>query len=309
MTTPEGDREWDCELHPESLVEMKYRIRTVAEMTGIPRNTLIAWERRYGFIRPERRDNGYRSYSEADIEKLRRVQNALKAGLKISEAIQLLEQVESEATEAPSQGGRPAALLSLEEVSRLLADALVNYRREEAEELLRRISTVPFEERLTDVFFPVLRAIGDLWEAGKVSVAQEHYASAIIRTHFAGILLGLGSRGPKAPHAACTTFVEEQHELTALAMAIRLALAGYRVTYLGPNLPAEEVVGFCRTQKADLLCVSVINDCDSQVLADYTSTVSALAPATRVVLGGRVLEGKQSSPGVEYIPNWTDFTT
>lgn len=289
---------------------MTYRIRTVAEMTGIPRNTLIAWERRYGFIRPERHPNGYRSYSETDVEKLRRVQNAMHAGLKISEAVALLKR-EADLRD-PGESGISQSYSSegFEHIARELTDALVNYRRVEADAILARLTPVSFKERLHRVLFPVLRRIGDLWAEGAVTIAQEHYASAILRTHMAGVLVGIGAQGSAHEHAACTTFEGDMHELAALALAIQLSLEGRRVSYLGPNLPAEEAVAFCKSQNVKLLCVSVIRRPEEGALNKYLRVIAELAEGgTRVVLGGRQLSEFQlrAPEGVEIVPDWEDF--
>lgn len=289
---------------------MTYRIRTVAEMTGIPRNTLIAWERRYGFIRPERHPNGYRSYSETDVEKLRRVQNAMHAGLKISEAVALLKR-ESELRDPGELGtSQSYSTEGFEQIVDELTDALVSYRRTDADSILARLTPVAFKERLHLVLFPVLRRIGDLWAEGAVTIAQEHYASAILRTYMAGVLLGIGAQGSLAEHAACTTFVGDMHELAALALAIQLSLEGRRVSYLGPNLPAEEAVAFCKSQSVKMLCVSAIRRPDEAALCKYVKVVSQLAESgTRVVLGGRLLADFQITEpsGVEIVPHWEDF--
>lgn len=289
---------------------MTYRIRTVAEMTGIPRNTLIAWERRYGFIRPERHPNGYRSYSEDDVEKLRRVQNAMHAGLKISEAVALLKR-ESETRELSfASEGRSYLDDGYEGVVFKLTDALVSYRREEAESILVQLAPVSFSQRLHRVFFPVLRRIGDLWADGTVTIAQEHYASAILRTHMAAVLIGIGSAGRAAQHAACTTFVGDMHELAALALAIQLSLEGRRVSYLGANLPGEEVVAFCLTQNVRLLCVSVIRKPEPASMKSYLKEVEKLAKnGIRVVIGGSKLASMnlKAKEGIEIVPNWEDF--
>lgn len=289
---------------------MTYRIRTVAEMTGIPRNTLIAWERRYGFIRPERHSNGYRSYSEEDVEKLRRVQNAMHAGLKISEAVALLERESGRHKTDESRRSYSYSEEGYDQIAAELTDALVNYRRSDADDILVRLTPVAFGERLHRVFFPVLRRIGDLWAEGAVTIAQEHYASAVLRTHMAGVLVGIGVRGNMADHVACTTFVSDMHELAALALAIQLSLEGRRVSYLGPNLPAEEAVGFCRSQNVKMLCVSVIRRPEESTMKKYLKSMGELAAdGTRVVLGGRELRHLTLIPpdGVKIVPNWEDF--
>ena len=290
---------------------MTYRIRTVAEMTGVPRNTLLAWERRYGLVKPERHENGYRSYSEEDVERLQRVQNAIRSGLKISEAVALLEQEDhseesSRLARLPTEAGQQG----YEAMARDLTDALVSYRRGDADRILSQLLPVPFGTRLHQVFFPVLRMIGDRWESGEVSIAQEHYASAVLRTHLAGVLLGIGTAGMSSPHAACTTFIGDVHELASLALAIQLSLEGYRVSYLGPNLPANEAFEFCLGQRVKLLCVSVIKKPTAAAVNSYMAELAPLVQnGARVVIGGRQLAHLKLAPpeGVELVPHWEDF--
>lgn len=287
---------------------MTYRISTVAELTGIPRNTLIAWERRYGIVDPNRHENGYRSYSEDDVARLLRIKNALNAGLKISEAVEL---VKRQAEPRPRTDVPPDEALrtGFDHIVTELLSALTNYRREDAERVLARLMPVPFTTRLQNVFFPVLTCVGDLWEAGKISVAQEHYASAVLRGHLASILLSIGPSNPRAPHAACTTFPGDQHDIASLALAIELSLEGSRVSYLGANLPADEVHGFVCREQPRLMCVSVIHRVEIATVSEYVSAVApALAPGARLVLGGRVLGSMQhlARENVEITTSWPD---
>jgi methanogenic corrinoid protein MtbC1 len=122
--------------------------------------------------------------------------------------------------------------------------------------------------------------------------------------------VGIGAQGSFAEHAACTTFEGDMHELAALALAIQLSLEGRRVSYLGPNLPAEEAVAFCKSQSVKMLCVSVIRRPDEAALTKYLKVIAQIAQTgTRVVLGGRQLSDFQSRAplGVEIVPDWQDF--
>jgi len=295
---------------------MAYRIRTVSELTGVPRNTLIAWERRYGFVRPRRNDNGYRSYSEEDVANLLRIRNALGAGLKISEAIALLKKTDQNGavpipTLAQSSTFVPADKNRHRELCDSLTSALIEYRARDAERLLSQLVTVPFEERVHAVFFPVLQRIGELWSNGEVNIAQEHYASAIIRDQLVSILVGVGTKSAQDPHAVCTTFPGELHEIAAMALGVHLGLRGYRVSYLGANLPLPDLLDFCVKQKPSLVCISVIAGFPRTDLQDYATALRAQAPpSARLVLGG---SGVRTTPlpevaGVEFIPNWHDFS-
>jgi cobalamin-dependent methionine synthase I len=105
--------------------------------------------------------------------------------------------------------------------------------------------------------------------------------------------------------------VGEQHELAALALAIQLSLEGYRVSYLGPNLPADELVKFCATQRVQLLCVSLINSVTPGEVVEYLRVFSSSKQlkGTRIVLGGAPLEGLElgATGGVEIVPHWEDL--
>lgn len=291
---------------------MMYRISTVAEMTGIARNTLIAWERRYGFVRPSRRENGYRSYNEEDVSRILRVKNAVSAGLKVSEAVQLLRAAETRDDPGAPAPASPPFVASSEAFAKMRDDltaALISYRREAVDRLLGQVQGVPFTTRLHEIYFPVLRNLGQLWERGDISIAQEHYASGLIRSNLAALLLTAPAPAPGALHVACTTFPKEQHEIVALALAVQLSLLSKRVTYLGANMPVDDLADFCMKQTPDLVCVSCIQAPDEATLTHYTQTLSSKAPSgTRIVLGGRCLVGITSpSTQVEIVPNWEDL--
>jgi len=257
-----------------------YRISTVSRRTGIPRNTLLAWERRYGVPSPERDPNGYRSYSEADIELLLRIQDHLDQGFQISEAIALVRE-EGLPVIAPSATDE-ASLAALREE---LGARLLAFDRTGAEEVRQRTVLLPFRPCIEEIYLPLLREVGDRWHAGEVTVAQEHFTSAYCREQLIAILhrLGAGRRG--ARHAVCAGFPGEHHELGLLAVAVELVLSGWRVTYLGADLPAEElgpVVG-----EADLLCQSVVQRVGDAALVAYARDLRARVPArTAVAIGG-----------------------
>ncbi len=297
---------------------MSYRISTVAEITGIPRNTLIAWERRYGLLNPERHDNGYRAYTDNDVGILLQIKNALNAGLKISEAVNI---VKRQSTQSGSQNGFSGFSFSGQASSdptrspygqfrAQLADLLINYRGDEAKSMLATLVNVPFEIKLHEVFFPVLRDIGDRWECGEVSVAQEHFASGIIRTYLAALFVTTAQQPLGARHAVCTTLPHDEHEIAALALGIHLSQSGYRVSYLGSKMPVEPLGGFMERQRPHLLCVSCITLPEAPEFEDYVRRVGEFRKlGVRVVLGGQLLSGltPPEGSGVEYYADWRSF--
>lgn len=292
---------------------MKYRISTVSEMTGVARNTLIAWERRYGFVRPERHSNGYRSYDEQDVARIIRVKNAVSAGLKISEAVSLLRESEAQdgrqvVLEQDGQALREGG--SFATIREKLTAALVHYRRTEVDQIWGQLLTIPFATRLKEVYFPVLRRVGEMWEAGEISVAEEHFASGLIRSHFAALLVSSGTPSRAAPSCICTTVPGEQHEIVALALAVQLSMAGYRVTYLGANMPQVELSAYCKNQGPDLVCVSCLQIPNQEELVTYAKALRcACKKEARIVIGGACLEQLALDvSGVEFVPHWEDLS-
>lgn len=291
---------------------MSFRISTVTEMTGIPRNTLIAWERRYGLLKPDRRENGYRRYTEEDVAVLFKLKNALNAGLKISEAVELVRQANQNAADASSPhaaavGAGGAAPFS--EQRRELMVALSSYRTDTAQKILASLLSVPFRQRLHQIYFPLLRDIGDAWEQGVISVAQEHFASGVLKAHLATIFINSTQFSLSAPHAACTTLPHDEHEIAALAMAIELSMTGHRVSYLGAKLPLSDLVGFCKSQKPKLLCISCITLPSEESFNAYLRGLVPLGEkGIRIVLGGAPLLGHSFDGPVELIPSWESFS-
>src|SRR5690606_4700497 len=132
----------------------------------------------------------YRSYSDEDVARLLQIKNAQKAGLKVSEAFELLRRNDGvSAAAADSHVHRPPSQGEFLGLREELTSALVGYRKDEAERILSRLISVPFTTRLDEIYFPVLVEIGERWEQGRISIAQEHYATSILRTHLASILV------------------------------------------------------------------------------------------------------------------------
>jgi methanogenic corrinoid protein MtbC1 len=288
-------------------------------MTGIPRNTLIAWERRYGFIQPQRQNNSYRSYSAEDVDKLLKIKRAMSSGLTISESIALLKDAEAAndqselptAHEVQSSGAILQGQDHLDSIRSRLLTALTQVRAADVERILSELLLVGVETRIHQVFFPVLRRIGELWHEGAITIAQEHYASAVVRHQMVTMLTSLGARSDGQHGAVCTTMTGDLHELGALAVAIRLAQSGFHVAYLGPDVPVSDLGKFCHATRPELLCVSALLKQESQHLNAYARELRDAVPRqVRIVLGGAGvdIDGLAPLSQLEVVPRWQDFT-
>jgi DNA-binding transcriptional MerR regulator len=267
---------------------MSYRIRTVVEMTGIPRNTLLAWERRYGLPTPDRTDGGHRVYSDSDVQILMRLRELLGRGHRIGEAVELLRR------NAEPERGNAEGTAPITQHRDALKAALLAFDRARADEAYHRISSYALRRVIDDALLPVLREVGDAWHAGEVSIAQEHFATTFIREQLITMLSRLESGPVGGPLAVCAGYPGEPHEIGLLSVAVKLALRGWRVTYLGADLPLEELAGVLLTRDAELICQSILTPRDPKELTSYAARLLKLAPPkTLIAIGGPGVQGME----------------
>jgi DNA-binding transcriptional MerR regulator/methylmalonyl-CoA mutase cobalamin-binding subunit len=227
------------------------RIGELAKRTGVSPELLRAWEQRYGLLQPTRTAGGFRLYSTADEARVRRMQGYVSGGLAAAQAARMILSGES----APRAVSPPETILDDEADN--LAQSLDRLDEQAANTALDRLfSAYTVETAVQNVVMPYLRRLGERWEAGEVSVAQEHFASNLIRGRLLGLARGWGQgRGPRAV-LACLP--DEQHELGLLAFGVALSRHGWRVTYLGTNSPIGAVAEVARSlQPAVVVLLSV----------------------------------------------------
>ena len=259
---------------------MSYRIKRVAQVTGINPATLRAWERRYNLIAPSRTDAGYRLYSDDDVAMLTRIRQLTDDGLTIGEAIARVRR-----GSAPLAPHAPAPELA--GVRAQLRDALLRFDRAGALAAYERAAPLPPARRAEEVLLPVMREIGDLWEDGTAVVAQEHFASAFVREKLAGMIAELDSGVAPGPEGVCAGAPGELHEFGLMACALQLAAAGWKVLYLGADVPLEEVARVVGERRPALVCTSLVVRRGADECAALAAALRALAPrGTAVVLGG-----------------------
>lgn len=260
--------------------EMSYRIKRVAQVTGINPATLRAWERRYNLIAPGRTDSGYRLYSDDDVAMLTRIRQLTDEGLTIGEAIARVRRVSSP-VDADAQAPE------LADVRAQLRDALLRFDRAGALAAYERLGPLAPVRVSEEVLLPVMREIGGLWENGTAVVAQEHFASAFVREKLAGLIAELDAGVNPGPESVCVGLPGELHEFGLMACALHLAAAGWRVIYLGADVPLEEIERVVRERNPALVCTSLVHRRSADECGRLATELRRLAPRdTAVVLGG-----------------------
>jgi DNA-binding transcriptional MerR regulator len=227
------------------------RIGELSRRLGVSDHVLRAWERRYGLLRPVRSAGGFRLYSEADLDRVRRMQAHLARGLSAAQAARAAIDDERPAGTAPpataaDHRGTPAA------EAEALARALDEFDEPAAQAVLDRLlATLTVETVLRDIVLPYLHELGERWASGTASVAQEHFASNLIRARLASLGRGWGhGHGPRAL-LACVP--DELHDIALLAFGIVLNRHGWRIDYLGASTPIDDLIRIATTTRPDLV--------------------------------------------------------
>lgn len=269
---------------------MSYRVKTVCALTGIPRNTLLAWERRYPILELRRSPTGHRIYADSDVEVLKDLKRRVEGGLSISEAVRM--QAAARAERTPVAEPRPDLVPTL-------LSALLDFDRATADHHLLA-HPLPFRRAVDEVHLPLLTATGDGWAAGTVSIAQEHFVSGWVREQLFSLFHGLGGGPPTGPRAICALAPGEVHELALLAVAIHLVLDGWRVTWLGADLPIEELCRTVADEQPSMVCLSAMVGHPPERVLGWARELRAAAPAhTTVAVGGPCARGLRL-PGVSF---------
>lgn len=279
---------------------LRHPIGVVSRRTGLKQDLIRAWERRYGAVEPGRTDTRRRFYSDEDIERLLLLRRAVSTGRGIShvaglsnEELQALIETDP-APPPPAQRLRePLAVTGdLDEVTEgYLARCLAAAQRLDVRDLevqLERASVALSRTNLIEKLLgPLMQRIGDHWHQGALRPIHEHVASSVVRSFLGGMY---GHRGtePSAPHVVVTTPARQHHELGALLAAATAAGEGWQVTYLGPELPPEEIAAAALQKDARAVALSITYPPDDPLLVDELRRLRRLLDSRiSLIVGGR----------------------
>lgn len=264
-------------------VTPKYLIGAVTKLTGLSIDVVRVWERRYGAVRPKRSDGGTRLYSDADVLRLNRLRQAVDRGFGIGQAAKFsdaeLDEVIAEARQ-PFVNADP-----FEAARRRFIDAIQIMDVVTAEQEIARAATLYSTiELVKDIIAPILRETGDRCLRGEFSAANEHLASGLLR-NLVSSLLRLYPASSSAEAIVLATPAQERHEFGLLLAALLAAMHGWRVVYLGADLPAPEIARAVRLTNARVLILSA-SVAHSRIADELRAISNVLPTSTLVWVGG-----------------------
>ena len=266
-----------------------YSVTQVANLTGIKAHTLRIWERRYSFLRPERTDTNIRLYSDPQLRKLLNVGILIRNGYKISTIDKLEDQqVDNLVTEilaSPTKAnddyidGLTLAMLELDEVE---FDYIFQTH------VIRNGLT----ETIVKLIYPFLHHIALLWTTNKLIPAQEHFVSNLIKQKIIAAIDNLPNPTRSAPGIVLFLPEGETHEI-GLLLAYYLAKdLGWKVYYLGQNVPVENINSVLKIVEAKIMMTMTITS-KSNKLEKYMDTL--LAEVTTPLLFSGAIQNFENS--------------
>lgn len=272
--------------------EKRHPIAVASRRTGLSKDVLRVWESRYGVVEPGRTETGRRRYSDDDIERLRLLRLATLGGRSIGQIHDLpheeLEQIVKEDRAAVAERERAAAHAGLVEgLVKACLEAIEAVDADRLRALLgRAVIQVPIVVLTEDVLSPLLRRVGELWEAKGLRPGQEHLASVVLRDVLSDVLASIQPVGA-APRLLVATPAHHRHELGALLAAVVAASEGWHVTYLGPDLPAGDIADAAARSGARAVALSLVHPLEHPAVPEELQALrQGLGDGVAILVGG-----------------------
>ncbi|MGC9184712.1 MAG: MerR family transcriptional regulator [Thiomonas sp.] len=283
-------------------IALQFGIAAVERDTGIGKDTLRVWERRYGFPQPQRDASGDRLYPLDQVERLRLIKRLLDGGRRPAQIVPLsMQELDALARETPlspaateadplAEGAQPPTPSShSDEVNHYLA----LLKRHDGE-LLRRslqqdVMRMGIGRFISEVIAPLTVGVGDAWMRGELEVFEEHLYSEVLQRVLRTVISAIpqGDEAQSRPKVLLTTVPQEPHTLGLLMVEAMLALEGCRCVQLGAQMPLGDILKAVQAHAADVLVLSFSPILQTaQVLDALTELRSRMPQAVDIWVGG-----------------------
>lgn len=296
--------------------EPRHPIRVVVQRTGLSAPVLRAWERRYGAVEPSRSKGGQRLYSDADVRRLQLLATAVDGGRTIGLIADLdseeLQALIDEDRETPIQPPGDAVAPDVDRIGGAL-ELIEDMRSDELERYLMQAAVELRPHELVEgLMVPLLQEVGRAWQSGKMRPSTEHVASVAIR-RFLEWVSSTNQPDPDAPLVVTGTPSGQRHEFGALLAGVIAAYRGWRVRFLGPDLPAEEIVDASEKVGARMVALSAVHPrLDARGVDEVLRIRDLLPDEVEVVIGGAGAsphEDEWGEAGIASPGSFSDFRT
>jgi MerR family transcriptional regulator, light-induced transcriptional regulator len=281
-------------------------ISAVERETGLSKDTLRVWERRYNFPSPRRDEFGERSYPPDQVEKLRLIKGLMDHGHRPGKLVGAAANVLRDMAARPST--RETTIVGLEEVRDDLLHYVTLCKEHRVEELRRELTQCLLRSGMyrfvTDVIAPLTTMIGTHWANGHLAVFEEHLytesVQVVMRSAIGSIPSPDMQAGPiSRPRILLATIPHEMHGLGLLMSEAIFVLEGARCISLGVHTPVMEIAQAAKAQAADIVALSFsVSARPTQVFTALADLLAELPPSIEIWAGGRCSVLRRRTPAM-----------
>ena len=263
-------------------------IDEISRDTGLGKDQLRVWERRYGFPVPFRDENGNRRYSLQQLECLREVRRLIDQGRRPG---QLLK---PDLCETLLQDSLP---MSEETDDAGQVDAWMQMEHQQLARLLRqKMDQHSIEDLLQQVVQPLIHAVGERWGSGRIAIFEEHRVSQLLNTILGHCLLQLQPT-ENMPCMVFSTVPGERHQLGLLMAELTMRQQGCRTINLGTEMPLDELVAAAKAYQASYIALSFSVNMSRRKVINALESLLSLCPETiTIIAGGRGIASLRRLP-------------
>jgi DNA-binding transcriptional MerR regulator/methylmalonyl-CoA mutase cobalamin-binding subunit len=289
----------------EDSSNLPVNIAVAERETGLGKDTLRVWERRYGFPRPVRYAHGDRAYPRDQIERLRQIKRLLDSGHRPGRIVgatdeelqRLTVDAPRSAVPEPADAGRPDDEFQPELLA-LRAHDFNGLRWL----LSQRLARNGLERMVTETLPHLNHAVGDAWSNGRLAIYEEHLYTEQVKSLLRQAI-GALPPGTQPPRVLLGTVPGEQHILGLLMVEALLALRGIQVVSLGAQTPLGDLAAAARAHRADIVALSFSAAFPARQLVPVVKQLHDLLPAPiRLWIGGAGCRRYAGTiPGVEHL--------
>ncbi|MCX2744721.1 MerR family transcriptional regulator [Mangrovivirga sp. M17] len=286
---------------------VKYSIKDLEQLSGIKAHTLRIWEQRYNILNPQRTVTNIRYYTDRDLKSLLNIALLNQHGYKISKIAEMPKEERNEIIkDLVKKPENTSSQVNSLTVSMLELDE-IGFE----EKLNKAIQSIGLEQTMLKVLLPFMQKIGVLWQIGSINPAQEHFISNLIVQK---IYAAIDKLGPYYANSDKKTFLlwlaeGEYHELMLLFANYLLKSRGYKVIYLGANLPFEDLKTIYEQHTPDVLFTVFTTSNLPYDISKYIEELVNISGKSEVLVSGsQLVDVEAQLPGkVQVIPSLDKF--
>lgn len=257
-----------------------FNISAVERETGLSKDVLRMWERRYGFPEPTRDANGERLYPADQVERLRLIKRLMdhghRPGKLIATPVDELQSLAPRRAASPSPDSVDGDFSELDSLLGLIRRHDANAYVEAMQQALARRGLQRFVQ---DIIAPLSQRVGHAWEQGRFEVFEEHLFTELTKRVLRQAVAGL-PRGRGVPRILLTSVPDEQHVLGLLMVEAILALEGAECIPLGTQMPLTEINRAAAAHRADIVALSFSSSFPPRRIPGLLQQLRQLLPAT-----------------------------